>query len=286
MGPTQLTQYFNMADASNSPHHLSSQSAAQSEAGSIHSSSHEAAAQPVADSIYSDSGAFSIPGSSSHGAPNTNPSDYGSAFGSDLNDYLDTHQMNIQQQQAQIPSIAHAALDIQPMIPANLSSQSSSSSSVSSIKAVDDPNLMPSAGVGYHTKQFVKLWNGNPIVGTETSTSIAEQVKPEPEQVKPEQETRLPNKVTYSTRGTPTKDKLWIEKLRPAEQKKLAAYEVHYKGWSATDLNDLYAAIQKSGINFSGTNAKTLKNNILYLSLVDKIPLLVKTPNGNFVPRE
>ena len=79
---------------------------------------------------------------------------------------------------------------------------------------------------------------------------------------------------------------MWIEKLRPAEQKKLAAYEVHYKGWSATDLNDLYAVIQKSGINFSGTNAKTLKENILYLSLVDKIPLLVKTPNGNFVPRE
>ena len=92
--------------------------------------------------------------------------------------------MNIQQQQAQIPSVAHAALDIQPMIPADLSPQSSSSSSVSSIKPVDDPNLMPSAGVGYHRKEIVKLWNGNPIVGTETSTSIAEQVKPEPEQVK------------------------------------------------------------------------------------------------------
>ena len=118
VGPTQLTQYFNLADASNSPHHLSSQSAAQSEAGSIHSSSHEAAAQSAAQSaagsIYSDPGAFSIPGSSSHGAPNTNPSEYGSAFGSDLNDYLDTHNINIQQQQAQMPSIAHAALDIQP----------------------------------------------------------------------------------------------------------------------------------------------------------------------------
>ena len=61
---------------------------------------------------------------------------------------------------------------------------------------------MPSAAVGYHSKHIVKLWNGNPIVGTETSTSIAEQVKPEPEQVKPEQETHLPKKIIFNQGDT------------------------------------------------------------------------------------
>ena len=94
----------------------------------------------------------------------------------------------MQHQQAQIPSVAHASLDIQPMIPAHLLPQSSSSSSISSTNHVVDPNLMPSSGAGNTRKQFVKLWNANPIVDTETSAPIEEQV--EPEAVKPEPESQ------------------------------------------------------------------------------------------------
>ena len=103
-GATQLTQYLNVADVQHSQHTLGP------------------AAKSAAGSIYSDPGAFSTPGNtphtSSHGAPNDKPSDYESVCASDANDNIDEQQTNIQQQQAQISSIAQASLDVQPTVPA------------------------------------------------------------------------------------------------------------------------------------------------------------------------
>ena len=109
----------------------------------------------MAASEYSDPGAFSVPGdtphSSSHGASDENPPDYATAFGSDVDSHIEQQQTNIQQQQAQIPSIAQASLDVQSLVQAHSLAHSSSSSS-----GLNPPNENPTP-----------LVNATPIAETE-----------------------------------------------------------------------------------------------------------------------
>ena len=172
VGETQLTQYFNLAGAQHTPHPFGP------------------AAQSVAGSAYSDPGAFTPPGHSpipsSHGAPNENPSDYASVYGSDLDEFIDEQENNIQHQQAQSSSIAQSSLDVQPMVPSYLLPTPPPItrwySGPIAMPAYDNPpanshpssetptHLLPSSG--YNPKPKVKGWNANPRIDTSTPTPI------------------------------------------------------------------------------------------------------------------
>ena len=141
------------------------------------------------------------PVSSSHGAPYENPSDYASAYASDLNDFLDDQQENIQHQQAQFPSIAHAALDINPMIYGSLFHQSSSSSSgynpvnASSVPpddAGDTPNFPDQGPVRLRASATPYRFKATPK--EETTQSTTNEEKP----AKPEIKSVIPDTVRYS----------------------------------------------------------------------------------------